>query len=270
MDTLLIMVAALSLAMAMGMAIVAAKLLREDRARSEARVAALGAMAGEPPPPARVMTSEPLPAPRHAARTQAATRPATPPRSIPAVPLEELEIRPAEAAVPGVRDLFANERPSSRGRNRFGVIATLAMIVAAVGVALVYGVGGRSATAPAAAAPVPTATEPAPLELVSLRYAREAQSLTVTGLVQNPRTGAPLSRLVATAFVFGSDGSFLASGRAPIDFTTLAPGDESPFVVTVPVNAEVARYRIGFRGEDGRVVAHVDRRAPESLVSTRK
>jgi hypothetical protein len=260
------MVAALSLAMAMGMAIVAAKLLREDRARSEARVAALGAMAGEPPP--RVMASEPLPVARPTARTQAATRPPIAPRSAPAVPLEELEIRPADAAVPGVRDLFADERPSSRGRHRIGVIATLAMIVAAVGVALVYGVGGRSATAPAAAAPVPNATEVAPLELVSLRYAREAETLTVTGLVQNPRTGAPLSRLVATAFVFGSDGAFLASGRAPIDFTTLAPGDESPFVVTVPVNAEVARYRIGFRGEDGRVVAHVDRRAPESLVST--
>ena len=266
MDTLLIMVAALSLAMAMGMAIVAAKLLREDRARSEARVAALGAMASEASP--RVTTSEPFPDPRPTARTEAANRPATHPRSARAVPLDELQIRPADAVVPGVRDLFAEERRPSAGRQRVGVIATLAMIVAAVGVALVYGLSGRFAASPAQADIVPAATETAPLELVSLRYAREAQSLTVTGLVQNPQTGAPLSRLVATAFVFGSDGGFLASGRAPIDFTTLAPGEESAFVVTVPVNTEVARYRIGFRGEDGRVVAHVDRRAPESLVST--
>ena len=31
-------------------------------------------------------------------------------------------------------------------------------------------------------------------------------------------------------------------------------------VVTVPVAENVARYRIGFRGDDGRVIAHVDRR----------
>ena len=42
--------------------------------------------------------------------------------------------------------------------------------------------------------------------------------------------------------------------------TSLAPGDDSPFVVSVPVTAAVARYRIGFRGEDGRVIAHVDKR----------
>ena len=66
--------------------------------------------------------------------------------------------------------------------------------------------------------------------------------------------------MFATAFAFAADGTFLASGRAPLDFTTLAPGDESPFVVTVPVKGEVARYRVGFRSADGRVVAHVDRR----------
>jgi hypothetical protein len=27
----------------------------------------------------------------------------------------------------------------------------------------------------------------------------------------------------------------------------------------------VARYRVGFRTEDGRVIAHVDRRTPEAL-----
>jgi hypothetical protein len=32
-------------------------------------------------------------------------------------------------------------------------------------------------------------------------------------------------------------------------------------VVTVPVRSAVARYRVGFRSEDGGVVAHIDRRA---------
>ena len=79
------------------------------------------------------------------------------------------------------------------------------------------------------------------------------------------RATAPLSRVVATAFLFGPDGTFLTSSRAPLDFTTLAPGVESPFVVSVPVSGAVSRYRVGFRTDDGRVISHVDRRAPESL-----
>jgi hypothetical protein len=74
-----------------------------------------------------------------------------------------------------------------------------------------------------------------------------------------------LSKVAATALVFAADGSFLASGRAPLDFTVLRPGDESGFVITVPVNAPVARYRIGFRGEDGHVIGHVDRRTGSTL-----
>jgi hypothetical protein len=35
----------------------------------------------------------------------------------------------------------------------------------------------------------------------------------------------------------------------------------------VPVNGEVSRYRIGFRSEEGQVVAHVDKRTPETFAS---
>ena len=69
--------------------------------------------------------------------------------------------------------------------------------------------------------------------------------------MQNPRGGGALSRVTVTAYAFDDKGSFLASGRAPIDVAALAPGDESPFVVSIPVTETVARYRIGFRGEDG-------------------
>jgi len=37
--------------------------------------------------------------------------------------------------------------------------------------------------------------------------------------------------------------------------------------VTVPVTESVARYRIGFRGEDGRVIAHVDKRQPTPIAA---
>jgi hypothetical protein len=87
------------------------------------------------------------------------------------------------------------------------------------------------------------------------------EALTISGLVQNPRDGLPLSKITVTAFLFAADGSFLASGRAPLDFTVLRPGDESPFVISVPVQRPVARYRVGFRDEEGRIIGHVDRRA---------
>ena len=85
--------------------------------------------------------------------------------------------------------------------------------------------------------------------------------------MQNPRSGAPLSRVTVTAFAFDDKGAFLASGRALIDVTALSPGDESPFVVSVPVTETVARYRIGFRGEDGRVIAHVDKRQQAAVAA---
>jgi hypothetical protein len=140
------------------------------------------------------------------------------------------------------------------------IVAPLALII--LGAAIAFYPADADISAPEPSAAAPAAASPAvPLELLSLKHSQEANSLTVTGLVQNPRSGAPLSKVFATAFVFAADGSFLASGRAPLDFTTLGPGDESPFVVTVPVTGAVARYRVGFRSADGRVVAHVDRRS---------
>ncbi len=37
----------------------------------------------------------------------------------------------------------------------------------------------------------------------------------------------PLAKITATAMLFGADGAFIASGRTPLDLTTLRPGDES-------------------------------------------
>jgi len=88
---------------------------------------------------------------------------------------------------------------------------------------------------------------------------------TITGLVQNPRAGRELANVKVTLFVFGAGGTFLTSGRAPLDFTALGPGDESSFVISVPVKGDVARYRIGFRGGDDRVLAHVDRRTADAV-----
>jgi hypothetical protein len=36
-------------------------------------------------------------------------------------------------------------------------------------------------------------------------------------------------------------------------------------VIRVPVSGAVARYRVGFRGEDDRVLGHIDRRNLEAV-----
>jgi hypothetical protein len=250
MDTVLITVTALSLAMAIGMGVVIARLLRDDRERSEARVAVLAAMAGDPAPRQR-QSAEAATVPS----TDAASRRPSP------EPFADLELGPVHPGMISSAELFApRTEPSPWGR-RFAVIGTLAALLVAT--AFVLTAGRTPSQSPPV--PAPAAYEGTPLELVALRHIREPRTLTVSGVVHNPATGAPVSRLVATAFVFGPGGAFLTSSRAPLDVSTLAPGDESRFVVAVPVDGEVSRYRIGFRTEDGRVVAHVDKRTPDTL-----
>ena len=97
------------------------------------------------------------------------------------------------------------------------------------------------------------------LELLSMRHARAGDALTVTGLVRNRGT-APSRSIMAVVFVFDRDGAFVASGRAPLEFDAIAPGDESPFRVTIPEVKDVGRYSLSFRTQAG-IVPHVDRRA---------
>ncbi len=251
MYTVLIVVTAVALAVATGLAIVVARLLREDRERSDARVATLALIAGET-----------------TGGDDSGTFPAT--RALLSVEgrgaesLPDLDLRTASPdANPS---LFAERDVASPWGRRAAVMGTLAALLGAVLLAATLGGHSGGAPTPAPAAAAPTASS-VPLELVALRHVRGAQNLTISGVVRNPRGAAPVARLVATAFVFGPDGAFLTSSRAPIRLTSLAAGEESPFAVSVPVNGEVSRYRIGFRSEDGRVVAHVDKRTTETLAS---
>ena len=207
---------------------------RQEQRRSEARVAALRQMAG----------------------------PAGDEIELAPVDFGDADVFDNEAAS---RSMFSDERESSPWGRRIAAAVGTALLVAIVGYLLLPRSASITPETPEASA---TSKVPAPLELLSLRHTQEDGRLVITGLVQNPRRGAPLTRVVATAFVFGADGTFLASGRAPLDFSTLAAGDESPFVVAVPVGAPVARYRVGFRSEDGQVIGHVDRRSTGTLART--
>lgn len=232
METVLIPVTAISIGLAIVMGMLTVRLLREDRARADARVAALAALAAEAAPPASSSIAPPEPAP---------------------VPMADL-FSPAEA-------------PSPWGR-RLAIAGAVGAILTAAVFLVSPDPGGTSASGAAshsrdAAEPVSTA----PLELLALRHTRDAQGLTISGIVRNPASGSPLGGVVATAYVFGPGGSFVTSGRTAVDLPALAPGRESPFVVVLPVAGAVSRYRVGFRGPDGAVLAHVDRRPPASLAS---
>jgi hypothetical protein len=234
MEPTLIGVTLISLALALSMSVVVWRLLREEQRRADARVAALVHLAQGP------------------------QREAEPADIQLAAPASEIAYRhddgPAVATRAGLFEVA--DAPSPWGR-RLGVVAGLALVLGGAVTAAI--VAGPSSDAPAAAA-----VGPAPIELLSLRHARQGDAMTITGLVQNPRAGAPIQRIAAVAFLFDRDGTFIASGRAPLDFTALSPGDESPFVITVPAAERGARYRVGFRAADGSVLAHVDKRAEDA------
>jgi hypothetical protein len=156
--------------------------------------------------------------------------------------------------------MFSEPEHASPWGNRVAVMAALALVIASVVLFALAASGTRTSARAASATNAPAMATSAGLELLSLRDSRKPDALTITGLVHNPQSGAALSRVTVTAYTFDDNGSFLASGRALLDVTSFAPGDDSPFVVTVPVTGTVARYRIGFRTEDGRVISHIDKR----------
>ena len=219
MDFVLVSITALSLILALAMGVVLFTVLREDRQRSDARVAALAAASAKFDLPLASRDAELLLEPDQTVRT--------------------------------ATDLFAVSAEPSPWLRRLGVAAALAVAIGAVGYVLL----------PARTAAPSAAAQAVPLELLTLSHTQQPSGLTISGTVYNPRGGMPVSQVFAAAVLFGPEGNFLTSARAPLDFTTLRPGEESPFVVTIPVAGVVARYRVGFRAADGSVIAHVDRRA---------
>ena len=137
---------------------------------------------------------------------------------------------------------------------KVGVGFTMAVLV----IVLIAMSGDReraSADGPRTTAQVPARHE---LELLSMRHARTGDALRVTGLVRNGGAATP-SSIMAVVFVFDRDGGFVASGRAPLEFSDIARGDQSPFQVTIPEVKDVGKYTVSFRTQAG-IVPHVDLR----------
>ena len=277
----LTIVAVVSAGIALVMTAIVVSMLRNERRRSDARVEALVRLANAEAPavawPVHAATPPSIAAvpPRVAAPPSVAVPPkevAVPPRAVRepvSAPADdfvdeafELDLQPAVAGVGG---LFAEPEQSSPWMRRFGIAAAVALAAAVLGfTASSFTRSGTTETTTTSVAS--TSGESPTLELLTLSYEQKDGTLTINGMVQNPKASTSIATGVeVSALVFGPDGNVVASGKAPLDFSRLRPGDESPFVVRVPVTGNVARYRIGFRGNDGRVIAHVDRRSAGPL-----
>jgi hypothetical protein len=244
---MLVILTIASTSMALLMSVVAWRAVREERRRSDARIAALAADIQQPIdldlPSAAFTTAAPC-APSLDASLAARYAPS------------------ADSTAAPTHELFTSSTPSTRTGGRWGIALAAGGLVVATAAAAAIVFSGESATVPistttaAAAAPVAAA----PLELVALAHERDGDSLTVRGVVRNPSTGTAMDRLVAVVFVFNREGGFAGSGRAAVESPSLIPGGESGFVVTVPAAGDIGRYRVSFRSDD-QVISHVDKRS---------
>ena len=160
-----------------------------------------------------------------------------------------------------VGSVFERTTEGLRDRPMIKLLAGAAMLLLIAG-----GVWLTSRTADPASGSSASQAVGAPLELMSMRSQRQGTTLTVSGLVKNPAAGASLNAVTAVVLAFDQSGAFLASGRSPLDFGVLRPGDESPFVVNIPNVSNVTRYRVTFRSGNS-VVRHVDRRADHAQLA---
>ena len=234
MDTMLLVVTALAVTMALVSTTIAWRVTQADRRRRAARVTALAAAAGVAD---RVLPEFTAPA--------AATEPATPE---PAATVAE----PGSIAL-GSRFLAGDTAGSgSSSRQHWLLAAATFAAVLVVTAGVVSLVGARRPAADTAAAV-------APLELVALAHNRADGVLTVSGLVRNPAAGARVDKLEAEVRVFDPSGILIATRTSLVDYLELGPGQESPFVVALGAATTAARYRVSFRTA-GTMRPHVDQR----------
>lgn len=266
METTLWLIVVVTLTLAIGMAVIAWRLLRGDRQRQHARVTALRHMALDPPPePVDASADAPVDPPiRFVSETrQTPARPAAPawdqpePRPTPPPSADYLrwEEPVASAAPPPFSTL---DRPASPTRRWLPAMAVLCFLV--LGAGTVYGIYGPVGGSLPSLGRFSIRGHAEPLALLSLSHRSEGGDFVVTGLVQNPVGGQSADHVTAVVFAFNSKGEYFASGTGALEFSPLAPGAESPFVVRIPKVSGVKRFRVGFRTQSGTVVAHVDRR----------
>jgi len=226
MTALLVGVTFVALAVAGALVFYVLRLSREDRERHEAHAAVLAERIGGPGSAAP--TLEPF---------------------VPSAPIDRSLVTIGDAPLSNPT-LFADVDSKPRSGSPWLLAAGAVVVLLALTGVYIFNRAGATASANQG---------PAPLELTALRHERSGDTLVITGVVNNPGQGRAYDDLVAVVFTFDREGSYLTSGRAGLDFRRLSPASESPFSITLPSAAGVARYRVSFR-TDAAIVPHVDRR----------
>ena len=196
----------LSLLIAIAMGVVTYRLVREERRRSDARVAAL---------------AEEL-------RRDAGAGPAPPNPETPASAEDEADLHLFDPA-PESTSTLANRLAA------FGASVVLVVTVLAVGF---FGLS-RDGEERAPDGPHP------PIELLALEHDTAGPLLAISGSVRNPADAAGVAELFVVAMAFDETGAMVASRRTRIAAPLLTPGTASPFVVEIPAEG-ISRYRISF------------------------
>jgi len=232
MDTLQLVITAVSVVVAVVASVIAWRVTRAAGRRSAARVAPLAAAAD-------------------VTNIRAEARAAAP------APAELLDFAPTtsgDGAQAPAGGLFGTPiADSGSGTRQHGLLAAAAVVAVLVGGAgLIFVVGGRGPAAPIAAATTP-------LELVALGHTRIDGQLAVSGVVRNPAGATAADALEAHVRVFDAAGIMIVTRSAPLDTVSLTPGAEAPFSVTMGPAETAARYRVSFASR-GTMLAHVDRR----------
>jgi hypothetical protein len=261
MNTLLLIVTLVSLTLAVVLLVLNWRLIREEHRRSAARVEALLEAVSNLPDPAPVPAAAKLveAAPPHLSAF--VEEPAA------SAPLQ-VAATSIEPAVIASHELFHGAAQAPSGFRRLALPVSLGVVIVSSIVAglLLWDHGGARPASTATAADAADDSAAIPFELISLRHERTANGLSITGLVRNPAGGQGMSDLNVVVFLFDRTGSLVRSASGPLDFRTLAPGDESPFTISLDKIASVGRYRVSFRADD-KIVPHVDRRQDPAAVA---
>lgn len=275
MDILLLGITIVSLIVALATSVTVWRMVRDEKKRSAARVAALSLAADAVAEASaavvereKSLTKAPWSAPRSVPTPVASVAPVTStapvaaaalewplnPPPVPALPRVEAREEARDAGITHATGFLGAAEPQREDGSRQRSLAFAAVVLFLVlSGGLVWMMSGPRGTTAVAMGPN------APLELVSLSHQRQNAKLAISGLVRNPVNGKPIDHLSAVVFLFDRTGTFVTSSRANVDFLKLGAGDESPFVVSLDAPATVARYRVSFRTDDG-IVPHVDRR----------
>jgi len=117
--------------------------------------------------------------------------------------------------------------------------------------------------APTATTVGPTHTPGPPqyeLALISMLGSQSDGTLMIEGQVKNI-SGSPLDNVLAVLTVYDANDGIIASDEAPIDHTSILPGQTSPFAVSVPYDPAMDWFDIEFEDPSGGEVPTRDDRS---------